>query len=97
MFLLHFFRFNYQLIWVQQDQCAYISFPQTFVEIDLLPFIITDDFKPPQNINPLEILIPYFDIITCHNNFVVKHSETIDSRPYATIPSIETHITPDTR
>ena len=36
--LLKFFRFNYQLIWVQQDQSAYTIFPQTFDKVDLLPF-----------------------------------------------------------
>ena len=37
-FLLKFFKLNDQLIWVQQNQSAYINFPQTFDEIDLLPF-----------------------------------------------------------
>ena len=29
-FFLKIFRFNYQLLWVQQDQSAYINYPQTF-------------------------------------------------------------------
>ena len=33
-FLLKFFRFNYQLIGVQQDQSAYTNFPQTFDKVD---------------------------------------------------------------
>ena len=29
-FLLKYFRFNYQLIWVQRDQSAYINVPTNF-------------------------------------------------------------------
>ena len=73
---------------------AYTNFSQTFDEIDLLPFIIRDDFKHSQYANPLAIHIPYFDIFTFGKSFLVQHSETSDSRPYATIPTIETHTTP---
>ena len=41
--LSKFYRFNYQLKWEKQDQNAYINFPQTFDEIDLLPSFIRDD------------------------------------------------------
>ena len=91
---LIFFRFNYQLKWVQQDQSAYTNFPQVFEEIDLLPFIIGDDFKHSLYVNSLQLHIPFFDIITFDNKFLVEHSETSDSRPYATITTIETHTTP---
>ena len=36
-FLLKFFRFNYQLLWEQQDQQAYINFPLILTETELLP------------------------------------------------------------
>ena len=65
-FLLKFCRFNYQLIWVQQDQSANTSFPQTFDEI-------RDDFKHSQYVNPLQLHILYFDIIT------FEHSDTTNS------------------
>ena len=87
---MNFFGFNYQLIWVQQDQSAFTNFPQTFDEIDLLPLIIRDDSKHSQYVNPLDLHIPYFDPITFDNNFLVEHSETSDSRPCATIRTIET-------
>ena len=80
-FLSKFFRFNYQLIWVQQDQSAYINFPKTFDEIDLLTFFIRDNFEQSQNISPLELYKPYFDIITFDDNFIVEDSETSYSRP----------------
>ena len=70
-FLLKFFRFNYQLIWVQQDESAYTNFPQTFDKVDLLPFIKRDDFKHPRYINPLQLHIPNFEIIAFDNDFIV--------------------------
>ena len=94
-FFLKFFRFNYQLIWVEQDQSAYANFPQSFYKVDLLPFIIRDDFKHSRHTNPLEIHIPYFDIIASDNNFIAELSETSDNLPYATISTTEIHTTPE--
>ena len=39
-FILKFFRFNYQLLWEQQDQQAYINFPQILTRTELLTYII---------------------------------------------------------
>ena len=39
-FLLKLFRFNYQLLWEQQDQQAYINFPQILTQTELLPYVI---------------------------------------------------------
>ena len=39
-FLLEFFRFNYQLLWEQQDQQAYINFPQVLTQNELVPYFI---------------------------------------------------------
>ena len=93
-FLLKFFRFTYQLIWLQQDQSAYTNFPQTFDKEDLLPFNLRDDFKHPQNINPLKFHIPYFDTIAFGNDFVVELSKTSDNRPKITTSTTEIHTTP---
>ena len=93
IFLLKFFRFNYQLIWVHQDS-AYTNFPQTFGKIDLLPLIIRDDFKHPRYINPLELHITYFESIAFDNDFIVELSETSDNQPYTTISTTEIHTTP---
>ena len=46
-FLLKFFRFNYQLLWEQKDQNAYVNFPQVLTDTELLPLIIRNDFKHP--------------------------------------------------
>ena len=42
-FLFKFFRFHYQLLWEQQDQQAYINFPQILTETELLPYIISNE------------------------------------------------------
>ena len=44
-FLLKFFRFNYQLFWDQQDQQAYVNFPQILTESELLPYIIKNEHR----------------------------------------------------
>ena len=44
-FLLKFFRFNYQLLWEQQDQQAYINFPQVLRQLELVPYIIKNEYK----------------------------------------------------
>ena len=62
--LLKFFRFIYQLIWVQQDQTAYTNFSQTFDKVDLIPIVIRDDFKHPQYKNPLKLHILFLSTIT---------------------------------
>ena len=72
-FLISFKIFQIQLSTIMgiTDQSAYINFSQTFDEIDILPFIIGDDFKDSQNINLLQLHIAYFDIITFDNYFIV--------------------------
>ena len=92
-FLLKFFRFNYQLVWVQQNQTAYTNFPQIFDKVDSLPFVIRDDFKHLQYISHLQLHIPYFEIIAFDNNFIVERSETSDNQPYITTSTTEIHTT----
>ena len=40
-FLSQFLRFNYQLLWEQHNQDAYINYHQVLTEIEFLPFIIS--------------------------------------------------------
>ena len=72
-----------------------MKFPQTFDKVELLPFIVRDEINYSRCINPLELHIPYFDIIAFDNNFIVELSETSDNRPNATISKTEIHKTPD--
>ena len=57
LFLRKFFRFNYQLMWIDQDQNAFGNFPQHFTKNELLPFIKNNENKHPQNLNLTETLL----------------------------------------
>ena len=83
-FLLKFFRFNYQLLWEQQDQPAYTNFPKALTETELLPYIIKNEHKHIQYRDPTSFNTTYFEQINLDSNFLLEHSETSDSRPYIT-------------
>ena len=83
-FLLKFFRFNYQLLWEQKDQKAYINFPQALTHIELLPYIINNKNKLLHYIDLTSLNVTHFEQINLDHNFVLEHSETSDNRPYTT-------------
>ena len=83
-FLLRFIRFNYQLIWEQQDQNAYFNFPQVLTETELLPFIIRDTNKHIYYSDPTSFNITQFELIKFETIFNIEHSETSNNRPYTT-------------
>ena len=83
-FLLKFFRLNYQLIWEQQDQNAYINFPQVLTEHEILSFKINTNkhllYRDTTSFN-----ITYFELINFDTNLLIEQSETSDNRPYTTL------------
>ena len=81
-FLLKFFRFNYQLLWEQKDQNAYINFPQVLTETELLPFIIRYDFKHPLYIDFATFPVQHFQNITLNQDFIAYQLEISVNRPY---------------
>ena len=83
-FLLKFLRFNYQLLWEQKDQQAYINFPQALTYIELLPYIINHQNKHLHYIDLTSLNGTHFEQINLDHNFVLEHSETSDNRPYTT-------------
>ena len=83
-FLLKFLRFNYQLLWEQKDQKAYINFPQALTHIELLPYIINNENKHLHYIDLTSLNVTHFEQINLDHNFVLEHSETSDNRPYTT-------------
>ena len=93
-FLLKFFQFDFQLIWEQQDQKAYINFPQVLPETELLSFIIKNPKKLVYYRDPLSFKITYFELINYDNNFFKEHSETSDNCPY-TSPNFTSELLPD--
>ena len=83
-FLLKFLRFNYQLLWEQKDQQAYLNFPQALTHIELLPYIINNQNKHLHYIDLTSLNVTHFEQINLDHNFVLEHSETSDNRPYTT-------------
>ena len=83
-FLLKFLRFNYQLIWEQKDQQAYINFPQILTHIELLPYIINNENKHFHYRDITSLNVTHFEQITLDHNFVLEHSETSDKRLFTT-------------
>ena len=47
LFLRKYFRFNYQLLWSQQDQSVFTEFPDQFTLEECLPFIISEQNEHP--------------------------------------------------
>ena len=90
-FLLKFFRFNYQLLWEQQGQQAYINFPQLLTQTELLPYIRKNEHKHLQYRDLTSFSTTYFEQINLDHTFLVEHSETSDNRPFIT-----SNISPET-
>ena len=83
-FILKFFRFNHQLLWEQQDQQAYINFPQILTQTELLPYIIKIGNKLLQYRDLTSFNITYFEQRNLDHTFSVEHSGTSDNRPFTT-------------
>ena len=84
-FLLKFFRYNYQLLWEQKDQNAYVNFPQVINDTELLPFIIRNDFKHPFYKIFTIFPISNIDSIILNSDFLIEQSETSDNKPYTNL------------
>ena len=81
---LKFFRINHQLLWEQQDQNAYINFPQVLIGTELLPFTISNRNKHVHYRDLNSFNINQFEQINFDYNYILASSETSDSRPYTT-------------
>ena len=79
-FLLNFLRFNYQLLWEQKDQQAYVNFPKILTHIELLPYIIKSENKHLHYRDLTSLNVTHFEQINLDHNFVLEHSETSDNR-----------------
>ena len=93
-FLLKFLRFNYQLLWEQKDQQAYINFPQILTHIELLPYIIKNENKHLHYRDLTSFNVTHFEQINFDHNLLLEHSETSDNRPFI-ISDISHETTPE--
>ena len=90
-FILKFLRFNYQLLWEQKDQQAYINFPQILTHIELLLYIIKNENKLLHYRDLTSFNVTHFEQINLDHIFLLEHSETSDNRPFITsVTSTET-------
>ena len=77
-------KFNYQLLWEQQDQQAYINFPQILTQTELLPYIINMN-RNIYNTGILPRLILHIlNKKKLDHTFFVEQFETSDNRPFIT-------------
>ena len=93
-FLLKFLRLNYQLLWEQKDQQAYVNFPQILTHIELLPYNIKNENIHLHYRDLTSFNVTHFEQINLDHNFVLEHSETSDNRPFIT-PDTSHETTPE--
>ena len=99
-FPLKFLRFNYQLLWEQQDHDAYINFPQILPETLRLPIIIKHQYQHLYYTDFTTFHTPFSEQRVLCEHFIKEQPETCDSRPYTSsniisLPSIDNDNNPE--
>ena len=82
LFLRKFFRFNYQIIWSEQDQAAFTVFTTHFTADECLPFIINKKNEYPYFFKPKKITKQTIDIISFDPRLITEINLNDDNRPY---------------
>ena len=82
LFLRKYFRFNYQLLWSQQDQSAFTAFPDHFTLEECLPFIISEQNEHPYFHKPQSITKQTLDYIRFDPLLITENDLFADNRPY---------------
>ena len=82
LFLRKYFRFNYQLLWSQQDEPAFTAFPNHFTADECLPFIISDQNEHPYFHKPQLITKQTLDYIRFDPLLITDNDLFADNRPY---------------
>ena len=82
LFLRKYFRFNYQLLWSQQDQSAFTAFPDHFTVDECLPFIISEQNEHPYFHKPQLITKQTLDYIRFDPLLITENDLFADNRPY---------------
>ena len=82
LFLRKYFRFNYQLLWSQQDQSAFTEFPDQFTSEECLPFIISEQNEHPYFHKPQKITKQTLDYIRFDPLLITENDLFPDNRPY---------------
>ena len=82
LFLRKNFRFNYQLLWSQQDQPAFTAFPNHFTVDECLPFIISKQNEHPYFHKPHLVTEQTLDYIRFDPLLITENDLFADNRPY---------------
>ena len=82
LFLRKNFRFNYQLLWSEQDQPAFAAFHNHFTTDECLPFIIKEQNEHPYFFEPETITKQAVDCISFDPRFITENNLHDDNRPY---------------
>ena len=82
LYLRKFFRFNYQLLWSEQDQSAFTVFTTHFTAYECLPFIINKKNKHPYFFKPDKITKQTIDFISFDPRLITENNLLDDNRPY---------------
>ena len=82
LFLRKYFRFNYQLLWSQQDQPAFTELPDQFTSEECLPFIISEHNEHPYFHKPQLITKQTLDYIRVDPLLITENDLFPDNRPY---------------
>ena len=82
LFLRKYFRFNYQLLWSQQDQSAFTAFPNHFTVEECLPFIISEQNEHPYFHKPQLITKQTLDYKRFDPLLITENDLFADNRPY---------------
>ena len=82
LFVRKYFRFNYQLLWSQQDQPAFTAFPNHFTTDESLPFIINEQNEHPYFHKPQLITKQTLDYIRFDPLLITENDLFADNRPY---------------
>ena len=82
LFLRKYFRFNFQLLWSQQDQPAFTAFPNHFTADECLPFITSEQNEHPYFHKPQLITKQTLDYIRFDPLLITENDLFADNRPY---------------
>ena len=82
LFLRNYFRFNYQLLWSEQDQPAFAAFHNHFTADKCLPFILNKQNEHPYFFKPDKITQQTIDLISFDPRLITENNFHDDNRPY---------------
>ena len=82
LFPRKYFRFNYQLLWSEQDQPAFAAFHNHFTADECLPFIMNKQNEHPQFFKPDKVTQQTMDLIFFDPRLITENIFHDDDRQY---------------